>query len=400
MRPFPRYDKFFNWYYINLVSPQSGISVEGGTTVNNALGGTRDNDRLGYVNHSKASALFTEVQQNLGVTIHWRQVILNINGYYNSGGAFSCFAFPNWGDIACHEAGHSFHQFADEYGGSGTDTREYTEINSTADPKAPKWSHWIGYKDIDSKLDTMGVYQGSRYVSAGQYRPSKNSKMNMTSQSSPTSFNAICREKIIHDIYNLVKPIDTMLANTGTVNDPDSVWVRVIDPAVLKVDWYVNGTLKKANGGTALRKNEITSAPGTFTVKAHVYDECIRHANSNNLAPDTLDLVRKDTTKMFQDVQWTVQVVNAPISWNFVDKPALSLAVRDNSLVFNLARPQVVRFCVMSVDGRLVRQTTLRGGAGKNTARIFDHSAMPGAGMYVLTIAADGKSQMVPLIIR
>ena len=423
MRPYPRYDKFFNWYLINLVSPQSGISVSPGqgqpntTTINNALGGTHDNDRLGWVDDAKASSLFSQAEKKLGIKIHWHQVILNINGYYNSGGPMVVFAYPNWGDIACHEAGHGFHGFADEYFScdNSSDTKEYDEIDATAAVGSPKWSHWVGYKDIDPRVganpgigcdngaDTIGYYPGARYVQTNQFRPSNNSKMNMTGQTDPTSFNAICREKIIHDIYAIVKPIDTLMDTAGQAIDPDSVWVKVIDPNVLKVDWYVDGMLKKANGGTALKKSEIASAPGAYTVKAHVYDEAIRHANSPNKTPDTLDLVRKDTTKMFIDVQWKVKLNSVTLVQSILSRPAFSATIHNNTLIYSLGHPAMVSIGLLRIDGSTIRRSSAHGVSGENTLLLTAaQSGKPSisAGFYLVTLATGAQRVALPALLN
>ncbi|MBN2035244.1 MAG: hypothetical protein JW768_00745 [Chitinispirillaceae bacterium] len=413
MRPFPRYDKFFNWYYINLISPSSGIP--------GPLGGSTSG-RLGTINDRQGYALFHQAHQTLGIdTIHWHMAILNNSGYNNSGGTIAVFSYPSWGDIAVHETGHGFHHFADEYQGSGSDTREYSEMNSTATIGSEKWKHWVGYKDIDartrsgggspSNVDTVGYLEGSRYVSSGQYRPTSNAKMNMTSQGNPVSFNIPCREKIIHDIYCIVKPIDTMLGNSGTVTDPDSVWVQVIDPAVLKVDWYVDGVLKKPNGGTSIRRSEITTTPGTFTVKAHVYDECIRHMFSDNKNPDTLDLVRKDTLaiiqdtrtrrtdtiRMVEDAQWTVQVTNVGVFQTTMEKPVFNLSVRHSTVLFTLMQPGTVSFDLIGVDGRVMKRTSVQGVSGRNSIDLRSRGGPVSNGIYFLKMKAGKTTQVVPV---
>jgi hypothetical protein len=423
MRPYPRYDNFFNWYLINLVSPQSGISVSPGqgqpntTTINNALGGTHDNDRLGWVDDAKASSLFSQAEKKLGIKIHWHQVILNINGYYNSGGPMVVFAYPNWGDIACHEAGHGFHGLADEYFScdNSSNTRESGEINVTAAIGSSKWSHWVGYKDVDSRVggnpgigcdngaDTIGYYKGAMYVQTGQFRPSNNSKMNMTGQTSPTSFNAVCREKIIHDIYAIVKPIDTLMDTVSQAIDPDSVWVKVIDSNVLKVDWYVDGTLKKADGGTALKKSEIAFAPGLYTVKAHVYDEVIRHANSPNKTPDTLDLVRKDTTKMFTDVQWKVKLNSVTLVHSILPRPAFSANMHTNKLIYTLGDPAMVSISLLRVDGSIIWRTNTHGVSGENTFLLTAaQNGKPSisAGFYLVTLAIGAQCVVLPALVN
>lgn len=413
MRPLPRYDKFFNWYYVNVVSAQSGVSTTTAwgqpkvTTVNNALGGTTDaagGGRLGWVDDNLALDLFNQAsKQRLGIdTFHWKIVILNNNGYHNSGSTrgIAVFSYPHWGDIGVHEQGHSHHYLTDEYFGSGTDNTEYGEINSTHSRDGTKWGRWIGYKDVDVRTrsgggnptgDSVGYYPGSRYVSSGQYRPTSNSKMNMTQQRNPVSYNAICREKIIRDIYLNVRPVDTLLDTVGTKTNPDSLWVKVIDPAVLHVDWYVGTGLKKANGGTMLRKSEISTVPGTYTVRAHVYDEILRHMNGNNATPDTLDLVRMDTARMFQDVQWSVRLTAVSVSFDELQKDIFRADVNKNSIAYGLQNPGTMAIDLYGIDGSLMRKMRTHGSAGRNTVTF---ASLP-AGMYLVSLrCAEGAQVM------
>lgn len=317
-RPLPRYFKFLNVYRIDLESKESGLSIAPAfgqpktTVVNNALGGTHDLDRLGWVDNTLAVKLYTEVQNKLGVKFNWRYVILNDDGYYNSGSEIVCFSFNNCKEIALHEGGHGFFGLADEYYTKGTTYTgsEPSEINATIDPSGKKWLHWKGYVDQDKNCGTMGVYEGARFFSNGLFRPSSNSKMGWTKDIAPVSYNAFCREKIILDIYSIVRPVDSFLDTLKQQVDPDSIWVKVIDPSVILVDWYVNDILIKKNGGSSLKKSEISSVPGTFKVRAHAYDEVVLHANSSNTNPDPLDLVRKDLYKLQQDVRWNVKILS------------------------------------------------------------------------------------------
>ncbi len=313
-RPLTRYINFFNIYRIDLVSEESGVSVAARfgqpkkVEVKNALGGTKDEDRLGWVDSRLAQQLFTQAAEKAGIgEFNWHYVVLNNPTYNNSGGREVVFSYNYGRDIALHEAGHGFFSLADEYYGQGQYTRsEPRQVNVTADSTGAKWSHWMGYNDIDTLLGRVGVYEGAVYASKGAYRPSKNSKMGWTSDRKPASFNAVSREKIILDIYDIVRPVDDMADTTKVLTDPENVWVKVVDPDVVKVDWYVNGKLVKEDGGGTLSLNEIGNKKGDYKVRAHVYDEVVKHAFSDNNNPDPLDLVRRDLDKLQEDVNWTV----------------------------------------------------------------------------------------------
>ncbi|MCF8223890.1 MAG: M64 family metallopeptidase [Bacteroidales bacterium] len=315
VRPLPRYKNFINVYRIDLLSEESGISVaprygrDKTKTVRNALGGSRDNDRLGWVDRRLAGPFFDQVAMELGTDeINWPFVVLNNPEYHNSGGRYVVFSYNFGKEIGLHEAGHGFFGLADEYYGDGEYTRdEPRNINVTADPSGAKWFEWLGYTDIDTALGVIDVYEGAIYASKGAYRPSRNSKMGWTSDKKPVSFNAVCRQKIILDIYDIVNPVDDAM-DTGVVHvQPSEIWLKVVDPAVLLVDWYINGKLVKEDGGQTFIPGDYIEVPGSYIIKAHVYDEVVKHAFSDNDDPHPLDLVRTDLDKLQQDLEWMVK---------------------------------------------------------------------------------------------
>lgn len=315
-RPYARYYRFLNIYRIDLVSEESGISRASkfgdslSVKVKNSIGGTRDDDRLGWVDGRLADQMFGQAATSAGLDqFDWKYAVLNNSAYHNSGGRHVVFSYNYGREIALHEAGHGFHQLADEYYGRGVYTRqEPRQVNVTADSTGAKWAHWMGYVDADTLLGTVGVYEGAIYVDKGAYRPTPNSKMGWTSDRKPASFNAICREKVILDIYELVRPADSFADTTVTHTNPDKLWVKVIDSDVIKVDWYVNGKLVAENGGESLSADKIGKKAGSYTVKAHLYDEVVKYAFSDNKKPHPLDLVRRDLDKLQQDITWNVVV--------------------------------------------------------------------------------------------
>ena len=115
----------------------------------------------------------------------------------------------------------------------------------------------------------QGTWNGSRYV-ANQYRPSANSMMNsLFGNNVNTSFNAPSREQMVMSIWRVVKPIDSTEPAAGAVNNPAMLKVNVVDPAVINVDWSVDGTMM-VNGGTTLNTSSL--AAGTHTITATAYD--------------------------------------------------------------------------------------------------------------------------------
>jgi hypothetical protein len=189
---------------------------------------------------------------------------------------------------ALHEGGHGFHQLADEYGsqtgcqgqkascaGSGT---VYSEVNSAGNCTTTdgKWDLWLGTTQKGLKVPdkgatgVQGTWLGSRYVGTGQYRPSCNSMMNsLFGQSVDTSFNSVSREQMIFSIWRAVTPIDSTEPPAGAVTNPATLKVNVVDPAVINVDWTIDG-MTTVNGGPSLSTAMLS--PGTHMISAKAYD--------------------------------------------------------------------------------------------------------------------------------
>jgi hypothetical protein len=288
-QPFARYRKFINICVMKSVSQTDGIG-NGPTIFDGGNGG----DRLAKVNETKVRDFITA---NVPKTfeIDWQAVVLNQNKWENTGG----YPFMLWSGghadapgAALHEGGHSHNQLADEYcakgtgatcggnmcGGNGT---EYQEVNSTGDctTTGKKWDLWLGVTQKGLNVPDMGAtgvqgtFIGSRYVDTGQYRPSSNSMMNsLFGTNVNTSFNAVSREQIIFGIWRAVAPIDATNPAAGAVSNPASLEVTVVDPAVIDVDWSVDGTVVAAKGGTQFDVAGAKLSSGTHTISAKAYD--------------------------------------------------------------------------------------------------------------------------------
>ena len=87
-----------------------------------------------------------------------------------------------------------------------------------------------------------------------------------------TSFNSPSREKIVMDIWRAVQtPYDSTTPPAGAVTNPTSLTVNVIDPAVISVDWTVDGAVVLRNNPTLLLPSGMLAA-GTHMVSARAYD--------------------------------------------------------------------------------------------------------------------------------
>jgi hypothetical protein len=305
--PYPRYKNFFNVHRIDLVSTESGADVPPlGIFHNTALDSTYyfdgSTDRLLYVNEAKANSALNAGLLGSGFTADVKLVTVNDTRYGGGGGNYAVYAGGNTSatEIALHESGHSFNKLADEYGGTTTTYTgpEPVELNVTKNSTGAKWAQWLGYND--PKTGIVGAYQGGRYYDLGIYRPSSNSKMRALGR----PFDPIAREKIILDIYAIVDPLDAWLSNALPLNNPPELWVDTIDPAIIKLQWSVNGTLVPAAIGEKFSLNDYGFGPGLYTVTARAYD------------PTGFDpvngWVRRDQNSLQQSVSWTVTLVPEP----------------------------------------------------------------------------------------
>ncbi|MCA1993121.1 MAG: M64 family metallopeptidase [Coleofasciculus sp. S288] len=294
--PYPRYKNFFNVHSVDVISNESGADIppEGifrDTALDASYYFDGEIDRLLYINEVKANQVLVDNLPNISLA-EIRLVTVNDTRYGGGGGFYAVYAGGNSDatEVALHELGHSFNGLADEYGGSsepymGT---EPFEINVTQSPTGDKWSHWLGYEQPG--IGIIGAYEGARYYDTGLYRPSENSKM----RSLGRPFDAVSREKIILDIYNLVNPLDSWLDNTTPLFNPDKLWVDLIDPNVIDINWFVNGTLVSEAEDEWFRLTDYGFGSGIYEVTARAFD--------------STDWVRINRDVLEQSVSWTVQV--------------------------------------------------------------------------------------------
>ena len=296
--PFTTYRSFFNIHVIDTASIQSGADdPNAGSYVDTALGASYayggGPDRLLYVDTTLANAALNTATTGTGIGAEMLYVTVNSTKYGGGGGKYGVYAGGNSAahEVALHEIGHSFAHLADEYGDyDNTKTTVYSgtepnQPNVTIDPTGAKWADWLGY--VDPNLGTVGAYEGGKYVDQGIYRPTLNSKM----QSLGQPFDPIAREAFIHEFYKYVDPLDGYDGNATTRTNLHSLAVDAIDPAIIHVDWTVNGTTY-ANASETLSLEGDQYGFGTFTITARAYDPT--------------EWVRGDRSDLEQSVTWTV----------------------------------------------------------------------------------------------
>jgi hypothetical protein len=313
-QPYLRYRNFVNICVLQVPSsPICGSSVFG------CCGS--DSTRLASCNNT---AVNNGINQYIPSTfmVDWKAVMLNGSSWWNSGGMLMYWSGGNRDapGAALHEGSHGFHQLADEYGdctgaGCGSNTNfsgstgtVYAEVNSCGNPTTTdgKWLMWRGYTQTGA-TGVVGTWSGSRYVGTGQYRPSANSMMNSLFGNDPnTSFNPVSREQMAIGMWRYIKPIDSTEPPAGAVTNPTMLRVNVIDPAVISVDWTVDGVVT-ANGGTTL--NTSTLAAGSHTISARAYDNAGPDLVRQTACPSSVTgnyCHARNWANSVQTVSWTV----------------------------------------------------------------------------------------------
>jgi hypothetical protein len=291
LEPYSRYRKFVNICALKVASPSSGIGTMRG---NSAFGGYgNDETRLGYIEDAKVRDAMTKLLPK-EIEVDWVAVVLNGNRWWNAGGRYMVWsgAHKDAGLAAMHEGGHSFQLLADEYGGnctySGDEARMRINVTKDGTNTAGKWTKWLDFTHTPG-TGKQGIFEGGEYCDKGAFRPSQESVMNMLWDSS--YFNAISLEQAVRVIYKAVKPIDSSTATTVTT--PSELVVDVVDPAVIKLEWFVDEQ-KQAATGRSLDVPGLKLASGMHTIRARAFDDT--------------PWVRGDRKELEQSVSWTIQV--------------------------------------------------------------------------------------------
>jgi hypothetical protein len=261
------------------------------------------------------------------MTVSWHSIMLNNNNWAHTGSVWMLWSagVAEGAKAAVHEGGHGFHSFADEYcssgnngscggNGGGPNGPEPGPVNMTGNgtTSGDKWPMWLGVTQkglaVPDKGATgvQGLFVGGNYVDTGQYRPSANSMMNsLFGTNLNTSFNAVSREKMIMDIWRYVTPIDSTNPPAGSLSSPTTLTVNVVDPAVINVDWSVDGAVKVTNGGTTFNLAAQGLSSGSHTIAAKAYDNATKDLVLQ--VPGTA-YGRMNWARSVQTVTWTVTI--------------------------------------------------------------------------------------------
>ncbi|MCX8044426.1 MAG: M64 family metallo-endopeptidase [Desulfobacterota bacterium] len=279
--------------------PLDGIYVD---TVYDASFDTNNIARLLTVNDAAALRTATRIPEFDTVI-----VLVNDTRYGGSGGSVIVASVHEASaEIILHEAGHVIAGLADEY------TTPYPgyppgdgEPNVTFQTQREKikWKNWIPPETPlptpDVYPESIGLFEGARYMSSGIFRPAYSCRMRTLNQ----TFCPICAESIILNIYRYIGLIDAYYPETTDIElEPGKSLRMGIVPAPLGESphrtffWDIDGVPFGDD-----QQQEIVLLPSMLPQGVHTVSVHVRHAT---------DLVKTDPTELLGAHQtW---IVNKP----------------------------------------------------------------------------------------
>jgi hypothetical protein len=284
--PFAEYRNYLNIWRIEVASAESGASHPNqGITRNTAFSasyGCGGIERLICLN---TSSVLSVVQASMPANERdFLVVLVNDTEYGGSGGSVLVASLNAQSiELVLHEAGHTFGELADEYGGppppACSDTVEPSAVNATkvTDRASIKWGAWI---DASTPIPTTtttngipGLFAGAMYCDSTLYRPVYNSKMRSLGQ----DFWQINVEQLIRRIYAYVDPIDSVSPATSTTlaippggSQIFSVSMPVPATHALSVGWFVDGHHQSSGSQYTLLDKDLSQ--GSHSVQVVVTD--------------------------------------------------------------------------------------------------------------------------------
>jgi hypothetical protein len=295
--PLPRYRNFFNVHRIDVVSKQSGadlppLGIFRDTALDASYYFDGQTSRLLSVDSGKVADTLAAALPGAPFVSELTLVPVNDSRY--GGGATDVAVYAaghrSGPEAALHEIGHTFANLADEYGGIKEQYQgpEPDRPNLTTSDTGEKWSQWVGY--VQPGIGVIKAHEGAGYYDRGLYRPSANSKMRTLGR----PFDAIAREQIVLDIYNLVDPLDGWMDNSNILADPEQLWVDVVDPHVIDVQWLIDGQPLAGADDEILTLADYNLAEGDHTITARAFDPT--------------DWVRINNETLEQLITWQVDI--------------------------------------------------------------------------------------------
>ncbi len=303
--PYQSYANFTSYDRLFTASSQSGADKPSpcfspASFVNTAFDAkycTSNIERLLTVNSTK---VLTAAAANP----NWDEIAVVVNDgvYGGSGGFFSTFSTHAFSDdIFIHEYGHSFTGLADEYDSPYPGYPACSDISGSSPCEANvtdvttrnniKWNHLIAgatpvpTPDIPAYSNSLGLFEGARYLSSGMYRPVSACNMRVLGY----GFCAVCQEAYVHRVYevlyaqgntklSLIEPDSAVPVSqnpSGMVATPMNFSVMTLQPSHdLSVTWYVAGVSQGTTQSSQVTQSfQFTPAnSGNVEVKVRVKD--------------------------------------------------------------------------------------------------------------------------------
>lgn len=209
----------------------------------------------------------------------------------------------NISQVLPHETGHVLANLGDEYTGAYPGFPDTEEWNTTTNTVSIKWNAWIPpgtpipTPPTGLYANTVGLFQGAHYHTAGWYRP----QLNCCMGNFASPFCAVCSEALVLAIYGHVRPIDSCLpaiTNLNLTNSQAQVFgVALLQPTThnLTVQWTTNGIAVPSATNTVFSLLPATLPNGTNLLRV--------------VAHDGTSLVLNDPTNLLtQTITWTLNV--------------------------------------------------------------------------------------------
>ena len=309
--PWMPYRSYCNVFRIEIASNQSGCD-------NGSAGLTRDTYfstgfttasvpqllTFGGIGQSRAYALLNQHVPEYNIPV----VLVNDAKYGGSGGPISVVSVHSLSaQVVEHEIGHSFAGLADEYDADYPGYSPSEMPNNTAQTVRSliRWNIWIDAAtpvptpetaDYDS---LVGLFEGSMYRTAGQFRPHNNSLMRSLNR----PVGNVNREQFVLSIYSRVDPVDSWTPAGASFSVSDfqhlSFGVTTKQPSIgaLQTRWYIDNVLQSGLTTAAMDVISDVIGNGTHSVRADI--------------ADATTFVRSDPAQLLsQSVSWTVTLAN------------------------------------------------------------------------------------------
>jgi hypothetical protein len=360
--PFKEYKSFVNFYTLFTPSKQSGADHPSQNIyVDTAFDATFDSygvSRLLTVNDGKALDAAAQIPSFDAVFI-----LVNDDSYGGSAGATIVFSNnQSAGEIALHEAGHFIGHLADEYEtayAADPNVAGVPNITSETTIEEIPWKDWIGPEiplpTPETITDSIGLFEGAGYSTAGIYRPKHACKMRMLG----VPYCEICAEALIRSLHSFVRPVDKFgpAAEELTITDQSiTLWIQPIQAidSSHEVTWELDGEIIDSAYQLSYTINPAAIANGEHTIRVWF--------------KDTTPMVRADTEGLLT-FQHAWKVIKTECSRHV------------SGVIVNKYHTAIANARVTALPSSLVADTDENG--------IFQFNSLP-CGTYTMVVNATG----------